>query len=519
MEKSSQKINASEQLNELKSETLIECPFCIEEYKKDQIFKCFHCNQFNCIECHKKWLLQSSQQPHCLNPSCKAMIPLDIQIDTFGQKWVLGVYKEYKKELLFNMEVNKIPITLNKIAHEKYIQSLETELLKENNAFYLSLKPLQDQINKINDEISLLRRAHNEKIQSKREELVSLQTKKTYQKFNYTYKCPSTECKGFLNSKFICELCETNVCKHCYIKISKDNDHECNQDDVKTFQQIKKDAKPCPKCGEFISKIGGCDQMFCNQCGTAFSWKTGQVETGLIHNPHAHAFFEQNAAAREMYLNNVNGQNNQGNECRNPIPPRIFLDSKMIDKSKQQTLFSMWRSITEFRHYTRTNHLNIVEQNDEDLDQFGDLRRKYVDGYYDTPSKDGKKKNKSESDKKFKIELHKRDKLKTWEKQNSNLILSTYAIAELYLWEIANLGKITQEEKINPNKLNKKEMELILKKNDTISKKNDQINKSVSDIYNSLQNLIQITNDNFSSISEKFGYTKKKKLNHYFYLS
>ena len=529
-----QKISASEQQSELpidvnlfyedsshgeKSETLIECPFCIEEYQEDQIFKCFHCNQFNCIECHKKWLLQSSQQPHCLNPSCKSMIPLDVQIDTFGQKWVLGTYKEYKKDLLFNLEVNKIPITLNEIAREKHIASLEDELYKENHKFQLSLKPLQNQITKINEQINSLRRAYNEKMRPKRDELDSMRIKKTYQKFSYTYKCPSTECKGFLNSKFICELCETNVCKDCYVEIAKDEKHECNNDDVETFKQIKKEAKPCPKCGEFISKIDGCDQMFCNQCGTAFSWKTGQIETGLIHNPHAHAFFEQNAAAREMYMNNVNGQNNQNNECRAHIPPHQLLDSKMIDKTKQQTLISMWRSIFNFRLYVRNLHLNTVEQHDENLDQFKDLRRKYVDGYYDVLSKDGKKKNKSESDKKFKIELHKRDKLKTWEKQNSNLVLSTYAIAELYLWEIASLDKIIQEEKINPNKLKKYEMELILKKNDEISKKNKFIDEQAHAIYNSLLDLIQITNNNFSSISEKFGYTKKKKITDTFYLS
>jgi hypothetical protein len=519
MEQLLEKISASDSSHGEKSETFLECPFCIEEYHEDQIFKCFHCNQFNCIDCHKKWLLQSPKQPHCLNPSCKAMIPLDTQIDTFGQKWVLGVYKEYKKDLLFNLEVNKIPITLNEIAREKYIRSLDDGLNKANHEFQLSLKPLQDQINKINEQINSLRRIHNEKMRPMRDELDSIRIKKTYQKFTYTYKCPSIECKGFLNSKFICELCDTNVCKHCYVKISEDQNHECNNDDVETFKQIKKEAKPCPKCGEFISKIGGCDQMFCNQCGTAFSWKTGQIETGLIHNPHAHAFFEQNAAAREMYLNNMNGQNNQGNECRAHIPPRSLLDSKMIDKTKQQTLFSMWRSITEFRHYARNRHLDTVEQNDENLDIFNDLRRKYVDGFYDVVSVDGKKKNKSEADKKFKIELHKRDKLKTWEKQNSNLILSTYAIAELYLWEIANLDKIIPEEKINPNKLKKNEVDLILKKNDEISQKNNLIDERANAIYNSLLDLIQISNDNFSSISEKFGYTKKKKIAASFYLS
>jgi hypothetical protein len=34
-----------------------------------------------------------------------------------------------------------------------------------------------------------------------------------------------------------------------------------------------------------IFKIDGCDQMWCPQCSTAFSWSRGTIETGRIHNP------------------------------------------------------------------------------------------------------------------------------------------------------------------------------------------------------------------------------------------
>ena len=56
---------------------------------------------------------------------------------------------------------------------------------------------------------------------------------------------------------------------------------------------LAKDSKPCPKCQSLIFKINGCDQMWCTQCHTAFSWKTGKLEKN-IHNPHFYEWQRKN---------------------------------------------------------------------------------------------------------------------------------------------------------------------------------------------------------------------------------
>jgi hypothetical protein len=105
----------------------------------------------------------------------------------------------------------------------------------------------------------------------------------------FIMKCPEETCEGFLSQQYKCGMCEIQVCAHCQVK-KEDDDHICDQELVETIKQIKKEARPCPKCASLISKIDGCDQMWCTQCNTAFSWNTGKIETTVIHNPHYFAW-------------------------------------------------------------------------------------------------------------------------------------------------------------------------------------------------------------------------------------
>jgi hypothetical protein len=102
--------------------------------------------------------------------------------------------------------------------------------------------------------------------------------------------CPAEECRGFLSADWKCGLCKIETCSKCHVIKSGEGgeapkEHTCNPDDVETAKLLAKDTKPCPKCHTGIFKIDGCDQMWCTQCHTAFSWRTGALEHH-IHNPH-----------------------------------------------------------------------------------------------------------------------------------------------------------------------------------------------------------------------------------------
>jgi hypothetical protein len=110
------------------------------------------------------------------------------------------------------------------------------------------------------------------------------------EKEHYIFKCPS-DCRGFISNNYRCGTCKGVVCKKCRVQINQENsEHICNEDDIKSAALVASLTKTCPKCMTQILKSGGCDQMFCVVCHTAFSWTTGKTETGVIHNPHYYEY-------------------------------------------------------------------------------------------------------------------------------------------------------------------------------------------------------------------------------------
>jgi hypothetical protein len=113
----------------------------------------------------------------------------------------------------------------------------------------------------------------------------------------FVMKCPKEECQGFVGNDWSCGLCALEVCKDCREPTQKG--HVCNPDTKLSVAAMAKEAKPCPKCAASISKIDGCDQMWCTQCHTAFSWRTGAVES-RVHNPHYYEWMRRNGGMPAM---------------------------------------------------------------------------------------------------------------------------------------------------------------------------------------------------------------------------
>ena len=250
------------------------CQICCENFNKQKHtrVKCEFgdCGFEVCKECCRSYILANSSDAHCMN--CKKIWSRGFLVRNLNRSFVLDEYSKHRKALLVQQEMAKMPETMPLAEREKECQKEEMvikDLSKE-------IKILHDQINKLKDQ------------QYRHQKNINKIRNNEPEKKKFIMPCPQSDCRGFLSTKYKCELCKIYACPTCLevIGYTPDDEHTCNEDCVKNAEAIKKDTKPCPDCGVRIYKISGCDQMWCTQCKVAFSWKTGKIEKGTVHNPH-----------------------------------------------------------------------------------------------------------------------------------------------------------------------------------------------------------------------------------------
>lgn len=277
------------------------CDICCEYFNKTthQAVKCMYteCEFRACKACMRQYILSSTSEAHCM--SCKKAWTTNFLVMNLNRSFVEKQYATHKMNLLLDREISKLPDTMElaKISkehkdkskeetkkadkHIKEINDLEKEIQK------LTLKK-QEQETMANRHLRAARAHERNSTRPDALENGNSADAEIKEKKRFIMPCPSAECRGFLSSQYKCELCSIHACPKCFEVIGKDKnaEHTCNEDSVKTAEMIRKDTKPCPACGTRISKIDGCDQMWCVECHTAFSWKTGNIDNGRVHNPH-----------------------------------------------------------------------------------------------------------------------------------------------------------------------------------------------------------------------------------------
>ena len=209
--------------------------------------------------------------------NCKKAWSQKFVLDSINRTFYDTDYKKHRQHLLLDTELSKMPETMAAAERYSQIKSEEVEITKLN----AQVKKLREEIAKLDSR----KTKHYRAIQVLK---TGGDLKKLTERRAFIMPCPNNDCRGYLSTQYKCELCKLYTCPDCHELVghNKTDEHTCNEDSKKSAEMIKKETKPCSTCGTRIFKISGCDQMWCPECQVAFSWNTGKIDTGLVHNPH-----------------------------------------------------------------------------------------------------------------------------------------------------------------------------------------------------------------------------------------
>ena len=264
-----------------------ECSVCLEKITGSvrKEVPCQYCQYAACLTCVKRYMLESPQDAHCMN--CKRAWNREFIDSYLSMSFRKNALKAHREEILVDREKARLPLLQPRVsakvrADEMNVQILDS--LKMVAELEKTVASARHNIYALQNRQHRLREIAAGNIPPTEENAVG--DKKEVRQF--TQKCPVEDCRGFLSSQWKCGTCQTYVCHECLVPKGKERDaaHTCNEDTKATAALIRKETKPCPKCGMGISKVDGCDQMWCMSCQTPFSWSTGRLVFGVVHNPH-----------------------------------------------------------------------------------------------------------------------------------------------------------------------------------------------------------------------------------------
>ena len=326
-----------------------DCNVCCETVDEDDIISC-SCGFESCEDCIKRYILGTTREPHCMN--CKTGWTMSFLIKNLGKKWVNGngkkEYRTHMKKTILEREKSRIPETLANLQRQKEEYEHKKKATEEARAL---MKELEEKRTNLNKEL----RAVDNLIYQTRESInIIMKGESKIKAPTFVCPCPDNTCRGMVESKkYACCQCEKQLCRKC--REEKLKDHECDPEILKNVKFLSSDTKPCPKCATAIHKIEGCDQMFCTQCKTAFSWRSGEIDTGTIHNPHA-----------------IQWQREHGGMNRdiNDIPCGGLVEMHMIRGLDE---YNLYRVEKIHRRIAEINYKIKPQMND-----FEDMRKKYI---------------------------------------------------------------------------------------------------------------------------------------------
>jgi hypothetical protein len=312
------------------------CNVCCSAYNKTlrSEVKCYFpdCAYSACKECTRTYLTGITEEPHCMK--CRNKWSLEFTKSSLNASFMETEYKNHRRIVLADRVIAQIP--------EFYEGALRFGQLTESD---LKLKEIMAQIS---EHRTIIGQLYIEYDRVRRE----MDNKGPSESKKFVMQCQNDGCRGMLTTQYKCDICTKFTCPKCFLAIVGEKaEHVCKQEDMDTVEELRKNTRPCPSCGLRISKIDGCDQMWCIECKTAFSWAKGTVEKGVVHNPHYYQWMRQNGGVPR-------NPNEHNERCGNIFATTSRRIHEIILEYQQNKIY-----------YTRFHGLFLEMENRVDFDE------------------------------------------------------------------------------------------------------------------------------------------------------
>jgi len=275
---------------EVKNEIIVpvnkDCSICSDTYTA-QIRKrtiCKYCKKDTCSKCIEQYLLTRTEDAHCIH--CRVHYnDKDLQ-EICTKTYLKDRYFKHRQEILINRERANLPGLQDEAHRQKQERDnalLSIKIRKEIDELITTRNIIREEFIRVTmsddvkddekkrDMLHKEMESYLEMVRIKKQELADMrfrviipnevmEEKKEEERKKFIRRCMRAGCNGFLSTAWKCGMCEWYSCSKCFAAKGQAHDvaHECVKEDLETADLIRKDSKPCPNCGEFISKVSGC---------------------------------------------------------------------------------------------------------------------------------------------------------------------------------------------------------------------------------------------------------------------
>jgi hypothetical protein len=298
----------------------VECSVCMLNRSEKSTVVCGSCGEGACVACTKAHLLGLSGSPKCFN--CDALWGGKFLFDSpLPKTWLQGCQegqlRAKQKKQWVTEEKGRLAETQAQLAYEEDLRSKISQLRKEREPMAERVRVAERAYHEASKALSQARdeaRVVTQAISGYAESLARSMNNggETIHGREFICGCPVPECRGLVPSSGRCTVCASMVCDSCHEVIwtppstgtesgagagadgadaaadvaSHVASHVCDPAIVANLRAVAEEARPCPRCAAPISKVSGCDDMWCTRCRLTFSWNTGMEVLGNRHNPH-----------------------------------------------------------------------------------------------------------------------------------------------------------------------------------------------------------------------------------------